>query len=375
MTKSRDFGRIRTLTAWSRTETREREWCLQDGRVCLRQSLEDVHRCSVINKKEERTQRNQLSHWPSETTNRIALGSSHHHHRRTDRRYYFLFCRVLIRFRLRSMPRQINDHREEDVTELEPERILVHKLVDSSKAQRTKAVERLKAWINARTLNPTSFFAYEDLIKVWKGLYYNMWMADKPVMQVIRPIQRCSSHWICITTSCLGSTSITSVLLGSRISSWWSGTFVHRYGFRHLCSWMVGNRSMASEQVHDGNWLDRTLFLIEVLCFSSSSFVTFSENRLSSWKIINGSKRISRNSRKCWRRMSSVPMAIEPVMVGKSCFSHDRQSRLFCHLGLKLHLADIYLEELAKVGGIALKPKRLLMLLSPFFNIIKSSDK
>ena len=83
------------------------------------------------------------------------------------------------------MPRKTNNNSEEDTTDIEPERILVHKLVDSSKAQRTKAVERLKSWINARTLNPTSFFTYEDLIKIWKGLYYNMWMADKPLLQVI----------------------------------------------------------------------------------------------------------------------------------------------------------------------------------------------
>jgi len=83
------------------------------------------------------------------------------------------------------MARKSKDNYEQDTTELEPERILVHKLVDSSKAQRTKAVERLKLWINARTLNPTSFFSYDDLIKIWKGLYYNMWMADKPVLQVV----------------------------------------------------------------------------------------------------------------------------------------------------------------------------------------------
>ena len=47
----------------------------------------------------------------------------------------------------------------------------------------------------------------------------------------------------------------------------------------------------------------------------------------------------------------------------------------FYFLGLKLHLTDVYLEELAKVAGVALKPKRLLLLLSPFFNIIKTSDK
>lgn len=83
------------------------------------------------------------------------------------------------------MPRKSNDNSQQEVNDIEPERILVHKLVDSSKAQRTKAVERLKAWINARTLNPASFFTHDDLIKIWKGLYYNMWMADKPVLQVI----------------------------------------------------------------------------------------------------------------------------------------------------------------------------------------------
>ncbi|CAF5209271.1 unnamed protein product [Rotaria magnacalcarata] len=81
------------------------------------------------------------------------------------------------------MSRKANYNNEQESVEIEPERLLVHKLVDSSKAQRTKAIERLKSWINARTLNSASFFTYDDLIKIWKGLYYNMWMADKPILQ------------------------------------------------------------------------------------------------------------------------------------------------------------------------------------------------
>lgn len=42
---------------------------------------------------------------------------------------------------------------------------------------------------------------------------------------------------------------------------------------------------------------------------------------------------------------------------------------------MKLHLTDIYLEELAKVGGTELKAKRLLVLLKPFFNVMKLSEK
>ncbi|CAF1663217.1 unnamed protein product, partial [Didymodactylos carnosus] len=45
------------------------------------------------------------------------------------------------------------------------------------------AIERLKKWINARTLNPINYFQYDELINIWKGLYYNMWMCDKPVIQ------------------------------------------------------------------------------------------------------------------------------------------------------------------------------------------------
>jgi ribosomal RNA-processing protein 1 len=105
------------------------------------------------------------------------------------------------------MSRRSNDN---DDQELEPERILVHKLVDSSKAQRTKAVERLKLWINARTLNPSSFFTYDDLIKIWKGLYYNMWMADKPILQVVFIFR-----YFRILFFCKGSTSFTSIIMDS----------------------------------------------------------------------------------------------------------------------------------------------------------------
>jgi len=72
--------------------------------------------------------------------------------------------------------------------------------------------------------------------------------------------------------------------------------------------------------------------------------------------------------------MFSVLMAIDLVMVCNKLFKI--QFIIFYYfIGLKLHITDIYLEELAKIGGVALKPKRLILLLSPFFNIIKMSEK
>jgi hypothetical protein len=71
--------------------------------------------------------------------------------------------------------------------------------------------------------------------------------------------------------------------------------------------------------------------------------------------------------------MFSVLTAIVLAMV--CTLKSQSLNSINSHLGLKLHITDIYLEELAKVAGIALKPKRLILLLSPFFNIIKSSDQ
>ncbi len=73
--------------------------------------------------------------------------------------------------------------------------------------------------------------------------------------------------------------------------------------------------------------------------------------------------------------MFLVLMKTELVMVCNQPILQLQFITFYYSLGLKLHITDIYLEELAKIGGITLKPKRLILLLSPFFNIIKTSDK
>jgi len=73
--------------------------------------------------------------------------------------------------------------------------------------------------------------------------------------------------------------------------------------------------------------------------------------------------------------MFLVLMGTDPVMVRRRIAIDWINCVIYYFVGLKLHITDIYLEELAKVGGVALKPKRLILLLSPFFTIIKSSDK
>ncbi|CAF0719841.1 unnamed protein product [Rotaria sordida] len=215
------------------------------------------------------------------------------------------------------MPRKSNDDHEQELTELEPERILVHKLVDSSKAQRTKAIERLKSWINARTLNPTSFFTYDDLIKIWKGLYYNMWMADKPILQD---------------------------QLATQISSW-----IHEFRDNDQARLYIdaGFATFAREWWGIDRWR-LSKFMTFVRYFLRESCVFLKNLKWFKADILKFTKMLRQN-----------------VLSANGNRSCD---------GLKLHITDIYLEELAQIGGIELKPKKLILLLSPFFNIIKTSE-
>ncbi|CAF2199482.1 unnamed protein product [Rotaria magnacalcarata] len=215
------------------------------------------------------------------------------------------------------MSRKANYNNEQESVEIEPERLLVHKLVDSSKAQRTKAIERLKSWINARTLNPASFFTYDDLIKIWKGLYYNMWMADKPILQE---------------------------QLATEISSW-----IHEFRDNdQACLYIdAGFATFAREWWGIDRWR-LSKFMTFVRYFLRESFMFLKNLKWLKADVLKFTKMLRQN-----------------VLSANGNRSCD---------GLKLHVTDIYLEELAQVAGVVLKPKRLILLLSPFFNILKTSD-
>ena len=44
---------------------------------------------------------------------------------------------------------------------------------------RDRAVKKLKKWFGARS----SGFPQEELMRIWKGLFYCYWMSDKPLVQ------------------------------------------------------------------------------------------------------------------------------------------------------------------------------------------------
>ncbi|CAH3172246.1 unnamed protein product [Porites lobata] len=56
------------------------------------------------------------------------------------------------------------------------------KLANNEKKIRDRAVNKLRAWIRSRPKDGPGFGEL-DLMKVWKGLFYCMWMSDKPLIQ------------------------------------------------------------------------------------------------------------------------------------------------------------------------------------------------
>ena len=55
-------------------------------------------------------------------------------------------------------------------------------LASNSKAQRDAALDALARWLAAREVVEES-----DLLKVWKGMFYALWHADKAPVQVRSP--------------------------------------------------------------------------------------------------------------------------------------------------------------------------------------------
>ncbi|XP_060054778.1 ribosomal RNA processing protein 1 homolog A isoform X2 [Erinaceus europaeus] len=66
---------------------------------------------------------------------------------------------------------------------LPPEIQLAQRLAGNEPVTRDRALRRLRKYIVARTQPAAGGFTHEELLKVWKGLFYCMWMQDKPLLQ------------------------------------------------------------------------------------------------------------------------------------------------------------------------------------------------
>ncbi|KFO28097.1 ribosomal RNA processing protein 1 homolog A [Fukomys damarensis] len=67
--------------------------------------------------------------------------------------------------------------------QLPPEIQLAQRLAGNEQVTRDRAVRKLRKYIVARSQRATGGFTHDELLKIWKGLFYCMWMQDKLLLQ------------------------------------------------------------------------------------------------------------------------------------------------------------------------------------------------
>ncbi|XP_041857285.1 ribosomal RNA processing protein 1 homolog A-like isoform X2 [Melanotaenia boesemani] len=65
----------------------------------------------------------------------------------------------------------------------EPEVQLAQRLASNEKSVRTRAIKKLRKYIGVRSEAEAGGFTGDELLKLWKGLFYCLWMQDKPQLQ------------------------------------------------------------------------------------------------------------------------------------------------------------------------------------------------
>ncbi|XP_058478762.1 ribosomal RNA processing protein 1 homolog B-like [Solea solea] len=191
---------------------------------------------------------------------------------------------------------------------LEPEVQFAQKLAANEKPTRTKALKKLRKYINVRSQNETSGFTSDELLKLWKGLFYCLWMQDKPRLQ-----EDLSNH-------------ISSLI----------------HSFHDLDGQILYLESFLQTMKREWTGIDR---LRMDKFFQLVRFVfrqTFEMLKRKNWE------------------SSGVARFVQ--LLTAELLQHD--SAAPC--GLQLHILDLYLTELATVGSEELTADQNLLFIEPF---------
>uniref|UniRef100_A0A8B9CAM9 Ribosomal RNA processing 1B n=1 Tax=Anser brachyrhynchus TaxID=132585 RepID=A0A8B9CAM9_9AVES len=198
-----------------------------------------------------------------------------------------------------------------------PEVQFAQRLAANEKRIRDRAVRKLRGYLSGRTQRPEGGFSQEELLKIWKGLFYCLWMQDKPLLQeelannisqLIHVIQNTEARHLFIQT------------FWQTMSREWNGI--------------------------DNLRLDKYYMLIRLILRQSFEV-------------------LKRNGWDESLRDLLLQLLMKEVM--------DPESNT--PSGIKFHLIDIYLQELAKVGAKELTADQNLKFIEPFCKFVaKSKD-
>ncbi|XP_065716915.1 ribosomal RNA processing protein 1 homolog B [Patagioenas fasciata] len=196
-----------------------------------------------------------------------------------------------------------------------PEIQFAQRLAANEKRIRDRALKKLRRYVSGRTQRPDGGFSQEELLKIWKGLFYCMWMQDKPLLQeelannisqLIHVIQNMEARHLFIQT------------FWQTMNREWNGIDNLRLDKYYMLMRMILRQSF--EVLKRNEWDES---LIELF----------------------------------------LQLQIKEIM--------DPESG--APVGIKLHFVDIYLDELAKVGAKELTADQNLKFIEPFCKIAANS--
>ncbi|OXB79556.1 UNVERIFIED_CONTAM: hypothetical protein H355_000372 [Colinus virginianus] len=198
-----------------------------------------------------------------------------------------------------------------------PEIQFAQRLAANEKRIRDRAVKKLRGYISLRTQRQDGGFSQEELLKIWKGLFYCMWMQDKPLLQ-----EELADN----------ISQLIHVIQNTEAQHLFIRTF-----------WQTMNREWNGI---DNLRLDKYYMLIRMILRQSFEV-------------------LKRNDWDESLRELLLQLLMEEVM--------DPDSN--APKGIKFHFIDIYLQELAKVGAKELTADQNLKFIEPFCNFVaKSKD-
>lgn len=200
--------------------------------------------------------------------------------------------------------------------ELTAEVHFAQRLASNQQKLRDKTLKKVGTWLATKSVNNDAF-SEDSLLKLWKGLFYYFWHTDKPLIQEEKADVICS--YIHDFQAVEGSFLYIDTFFQTMTREWIA---IDRY---RLEKFMMLVRK----------FLHQTYQLLKKL----------------NWKL------------KWIKRFRKVMK--KSVMSGLSTTTP---------VGLKMHLSDMYMEELAKVGADEVSPDILQQFLIPYCRILIESE-
>nr|XP_002128128.1 ribosomal RNA processing protein 1 homolog A-like [Ciona intestinalis] len=197
------------------------------------------------------------------------------------------------------------------------------RLASNEKKIRDRAFKKLRQFMIARSVKQEGGFVRNEMIKMWKGLFYCMWMSDKPLIQeeLANQMAQLITQLGCMKTSML----YLETFLATIQREWLGIDRLRMDKFLLLTRFMLRN---AFECLKNKGWETGDIgWLTSILS--------------------NGP-------------LCSVAPTANPTS-GPS-------------LGIRYHFIDIYLEELTACGIDSLEPEKATDLLLPFCSLVNNTS-